>query len=365
MSRARIVLIVSAAWAIVAVVAALQTSLSAALMPMPNGLPLPVLLRAAFVQGLPALAVSLVSVALTVRFPLNRQTWRRHLFVHIAAVITLAFLASMVVVLGYWSSSGQYRGMLALLRTSARWALIRVNGTVFFYGGVLAITQLVLNERRARTQELALAKIEGQLARAHVQALNAQIRPHFLFNTLHTIGQLWRSGRNDEAEAVLDHLGALFHKVQASTSHAAIPLAEELAIVREYVAIEQVRYGDRLSAEISAPDDVLDCPVPPLILQPIVENAVRHGISAVSTAGHLAICASRVGNGLRLSVHDDGPGPFARAGHAGSGTGIRNTRERLAQMYGSESSFEIEGDAMRGTTVTIRIPMNGNTSDAS
>src|SRR4029078_6772707 len=133
------------------------------------------------------------------------------------------------------------------------------------------------------------AKLEGQLARAHLQTLNAQIRPHFLFNTLHTIGQLWGSGRSDDADAVPDHLGSLFHKVNRSTSRFEVPLAEELELVREYLAIEEVRFRDRLKANVSARTGGVECLVPPFILQPIVENAVRHGICAVSTSGTVKV----------------------------------------------------------------------------
>src|SRR6185503_12377024 len=169
-------------------------------------------------------------------------------------------------------------------------------------------TQGVLFYRRTQSRELQLAKMEGQLAQARLQALNAQIRPHFLFNTLHTIVLLWRSGRSDDADAVLDHLGSLFHKVQSSTSRFEVSLSEELEMVREYLAIEQTRFRDRLHTTVCATDRALACRVPPLILQPLVENAIRHGISAVSSARRVDVSADVVSERLRLMVRDDGPG---------------------------------------------------------
>ena len=222
---------------------------------------------------------------------------------------------------------------------------------------VFAMTQAVLFYRRTRAHELQVAKLEGQLARAHLQTLNAQIRPHFLFNTLHTIGQLWRSGRSDDADAVLDHLGNLFHKVQRSTSRFEVPLAEELELVREYLAIEEVRFRDRLHTSVSAANGAVECLVPPLILQPIVENAVRHGISAVSTSGTVDVRAEMLARHVRLTVRDDGPGMSAATSQPGSGTGLKNTRERLAQLYGTDAELHICDGPSGGTIVRIDIPL--------
>jgi LytS/YehU family sensor histidine kinase len=214
----------------------------------------------------------------------------------------------------------------------------------------------VLHSREARARELQLAQLEGQLARAQVQALNAQIRPHFLFNTLHTIGQMWRSGRSDEADAVLDRLGALFHRVQRCTARFEVPLGEELELVREYLAIEQARFRDRLRVSVSADDAALDSLVPPLILQPIVENAIRHGVATVSSAGLVEVRAAVRGDRLELVVHDDGPGMEVPSAQRGSGTGLRNTRDRLAQLHGDRAVLRMSSDARHGTTVTIELP---------
>jgi two-component system, LytTR family, sensor kinase len=221
---------------------------------------------------------------------------------------------------------------------------------------ILLVTQGVLQYRAARERELRYAKLEGQLARAHLQALNAQIRPHFLFNTLHTIGQMWRSGRSDEADAVLDRLGALFHRVQRTSSAFEIPLREELDVVREYLAIEQARFRDRLHTSICAPPETLDWMVPPLILQPIVENAIRHGLSAISSASIVEVHASVNEQGLTLTVRDDGPGMSAASSTPGTGTGLRNTRERLEALYGKLAELQIENAPDRGTVVRMVIP---------
>jgi sensor histidine kinase YesM len=344
-------------WALASVVVGAQTALASAVTTA-EPVPLGRALQSAFLQLMPWAPATLAAIALTVRFPLSRSGWTRRLPVHIAAALLLAFVANVLVVLGFWTVQGNFRGLFMLLRQGAVWALLRSHIALLLYFSILAVTQGVLYYRRARERELQLARIEGQLARARLEALNAQIRPHFLFNTLHTIGQLWRAGRSDDADAVLDHLGSLFHKVQGSTSRLEVPLAEELDLVREYLAIEEMRFRDRLHTSIQASAEALDCMVPPLLLQPLVENAVRHGISAVSSAGRIEVTAVADEGRLRLAVRDDGPGMDAPAASPGSGTGLRNTRERLEQLYGRSADLRIVTTA-GGTTVEIEIPVNG------
>ena len=307
-------------------------------------------------QTLSLIPVTLAAIWLTARFPLTRERWRRHAPIHLAALPLLSFVGNVLVVLGFWIRMGRFRGWGVLVQQGALWGTVNLHITLLTDLAVVGVTSWVLHLRAARARELQLAQLEGQLARAQVQALNAQIRPHFLFNTLHSIGQMWRSGRADEADAVLDRLGGLFHRVQRSTSRFEVPLAEEMELVREYLAIEQARFRDRLRVTICASDEALDCAVPPLILQPIVENAIRHGVAAVSTAGQIEVNAAVRGDRLQLSVRDDGPGVDAPSAQRGSGTGLRNTRQRLAQLYGAAGELRIASDASHGTTVTIDIP---------
>jgi signal transduction histidine kinase len=312
----------------------------------------------ALVQTLPWIPVTLAVIAMTVRFPLTRERWVQRLPIHLAAAVVLAFCANVLIVLGFWAMSGSFSGVGALARGGATWAAINFHVAAMIYAAVLLLTQYVIGYRRTRARELQFARVEGQLARARLEALNAQIRPHFLFNTLHTIGQLWRSGRSDEADAVLDGLGALFHKVQSQTSRLQIPLGEELDLVREYLAIEQARFPDRLRPTITASPEALEQRVPPLILQPIVENAVRHGVSARSSAGRVDVSATVTGGRLRIVVADDGPGMNGASNRAGTGTGLRNTRERIAQLYGPTATLEIGSAASGGAVVTIDLPVD-------
>jgi len=357
--KTRIILGVCAVWLLIGALWGAQTALGSTVMG-DTAVPLVAAVKSALQQILPWIPVTLAVIALTVRFPLSRDTWLRYAPIHLVAAALLAFAANVLVVLMYWASTGKFGGVMVLAQQGAIWATVRFHVALLIYASILGITQGVLYYRRTKSRELQLAKAEGQLAQARLQALNAQIRPHFLFNTLHTIGQLWRSGRSDDADAVLDHLGALFHKVASSTSRFEVPLAEELELVRDYLAIEEVRFRDRLRPTVGAPVDALDCLVPPLILQPLVENAVRHGISAVSTAGVLEVSASREGSRLRLTVRDDGPGISVASKSPGTGTGLKNTRERLAQLYGDRGLMSIADAPGGGTIVTVDIPIAPN-----
>jgi two-component system, LytTR family, sensor kinase len=362
MLNARVAGAVALAWITIGVVLAGQAALGAAVQNRPQA-PIATALPTALIQNVPWIPVTLIVIWLAGRFPVTRTTWRRNLPVHLMAAAACAWFANVLVVLGFWTMAGRFQGPLPLFRSAAVWATVNAHVAFLIYSAVLAATQIIAYYRTTKERELHLARVEGQLARAHIQALNAQIRPHFLFNTLHTIGQLWRSGKSDDADAVLDHLGGLFHKVQTSTARTEIPLGDELEIVREYLAIEQVRFRDRLRVTVNAAPDTLNCRVPPLILQPLVENAVRHGISAVSTAGKLDVSARVTNDTLHLEVRDDGPGNGNGATRPGSGTGLRNTRERLAQLYGDAGVLRIDHANGQGMRVTVELPVR--TSDRS
>lgn len=352
---ARLVAGVVAVWAAMGVVLAAQSVLGPTL--QGNDPPaFATALRGALIQTLAWIPATLAAIALAIRVPLRAESWRRHVWVHALAAVVLAFVTNALVVLGYWVTSGQFGSFSTLVRQGALWTAVRLHIALLVYAAILAITHAVLYYRRARARELHLARLEGQLARARLQALNAQIRPHFLFNTMHTIGQLWRSGRADYADAVLDRLGALFHRVQDTSNQIEVPLADELDMVREYLAIEEARFPDRLRYTIDASPDAQATPVPPLILQPLVENAIRHGVSRVSTAGRVAVQASIEDGALRLVVWDDGPGIGNGDGSRGSGTGLRNTRERLAELYGDAAVLRVERVAEGGTRATVIIP---------
>lgn len=314
-------------WIVAGLVSAAQSFVGATLQNQPASFG--TYLRPALIGSVSWIPLTFCAILLVERWPVSL----RRLPLHLLAAIALTFVAQMIVVVAYGFTT-----VAALISGALLWVGIRLMAGIVVYGMVAAVTQATLYYRDARTREV-------QLAQARLQALNAQIRPHFLFNTLHTIGQLWRSGRNDKAEVVLDRLGELFHRVNQTTNESEVPLSDEIDMVRDYLGIEQVRFQDRLRVDIDADDSLDDYLVPPLILQPIVENAVRHGDP---TTIHVS---ATLNNGtLLLVVDDDGKGYKQNE----PGTGLSNTRERLKQLYGVRASLDINGE--RGTRVTIRIP---------
>jgi two-component system LytT family sensor kinase len=351
---------VAGLWTLVGFVSGAQASLAAALQgeaaqPLGGSIA-----DALLYQSLPWIPATLAAIALAERMPLSRASWRRNLWVHLLAVPVTAFLANLLVVSFYWARQGTYRGLGALVERAAFWGLVRLHVAALLYAAAVVVTLGVLSWRGLQRRELEVARLETLLANARLQVLSAQIRPHFLFNTLHAIGQLWRSGRSREADALLDHLGSLFQRVIASTSRGQVPLAEELAMVRDYLAIEEARFGERVRSRLTADEETLVCLVPALVLQPLVENAVKHGLSPSARGGTVTVDARIDGERLVLRVLDDGAGPGSGPGPLGTtggGTGLSNVRERLAALYGEHQKLDATAAAGGGTEVRLELPV--------
>jgi LytS/YehU family sensor histidine kinase len=198
-------------------------------------------------------------------------------------------------------------------------------------------------------------KLQRQLAAAHLKALQMQLEPHFLFNTLNAITTLVEMGRQTQAAEMLGHLNAILKRTLERNAPEKVPLSQELEIVENYLAIEQVRFADRLRVEIKVDPGALHSLVPCFLLQPIVENAIRHGIAHCEDAGVVEASARREGNRLRIEVRDSGAGA-RRQRTLGNGIGLTNTRERLAYFY--PDAFAMEAGPMKagGFEVAIDLP---------
>jgi two-component system, LytTR family, sensor kinase len=225
------------------------------------------------------------------------------------------------------------------------------------YAGVLATGIALDAARRRRDAELGRAQLETQLAHAQLAALRAQLQPHFLFNTLNAAVALARAGDTDATARILVLLGELLRQLLRSDAPQEIPLREELALLETYLEIQRVRFGDRLHVGWEIDDDVREALVPQLVLQPLVENALQHGISRRTRAGRLDITAARRGDLLRLTVCDDGPGVADGFSLADAeGVGLRNTRERLRRLYGERGELDLATAGAR-TTAAVHLPM--------
>ncbi|HLH56845.1 MAG TPA: histidine kinase [Verrucomicrobiae bacterium] len=230
---------------------------------------------------------------------------------------------------------------------------------VLVYGSLIGVCQAITNFRRLQERERRAAELEARLARSQLQALRMQINPHFLFNTLNAISTLITVNPR-AADEMLGDLSELLRRSLDSVDEQEIPLSRELQFVRAYIGIEQKRFGERLRVEQDVSDDLSAALVPALILQPLIENAIRHGIEPQREPGLITIQARREGQQLRLLVRDNGQGMPAKApnGSERQGIGLANTRARLRELYGSKQQFSVEKTEPRGCTVQIQIPFH-------
>jgi two-component sensor histidine kinase len=309
-----------------------------------------------FVQWLPwALATPFV-LRLGRRFPPTQlrplSTWLRHLAACIA--IDLAFSA--------WSAT-----LEKLTNPYAEPApgkfLHLLSGK--FYGGLLSsiilyattlMVSYVLNSReRLARQQTEAARLNEQLTKAQLSALRRQIEPHFLFNTLNSIAGLVREKRNDAAVNMIVELSDFMRRLLDDSNRQEVPLAEELEFTRKYLDIQKVRLVERLQCTVNVPSELLTAQVPLLILQPMVENAIKHGIAKRDQGGAVRILASRSNGMLTLSVYNDGPGLSATAEKTHSGIGISNMRTRLQSLYGDAFELNMHNQD-RGVEVSVSMP---------
>lgn len=211
--------------------------------------------------------------------------------------------------------------------------------------------------QQAHDRSLRTAELEGQLAHARLEALQAQLNPHFLFNALNTVAMLVRRGANEDALRGVLSLSELLRKVLAGNRSLETSLHDELAVVEHYLSIERLRFRDRLTASVVATAEARDALVPSLMLQPLVENAVRHGIAPGTQPGHVEIRCQRKGDVLVIEVHDNGSGlPEGWDPASARGIGLANTRERLERLYGDAHALEVRSAPETGTVATIELP---------
>jgi LytS/YehU family sensor histidine kinase len=226
------------------------------------------------------------------------------------------------------------------------------------YWGILAVSHTLDYYRKYRERELRTSQLEARLAQAQLQVLKMQLHPHFLFNTLNAISALMH--RDVEiADRMIARLGELLRLTLASAGAQEVPLKQELDFIKPYLEIEQARLGPRLQVITQIEPATLTALVPNLILQPLVENAVRHGIAPRAKAGRIEIRAYRAGDQLHLEVWDDGPGlTQAPPVNLKGGIGLANTRARLQQLYGPAHRFDLRNGDSRGLVVTLEIPFH-------
>ena len=285
-------------------------------------------------------------LALSRRMPFERRTWPLAVLAHLGLLFLVLGADGVINMVVSPTAGGR---TLTFWQQTWRYSLI----DACFYGGVVAVEHAARYYRMYLDRRIHASELEAQLSAAQLQALQMQIRPHFLFNTLNTISGLVRIDHKAQAITMLAGLGDLLRLLLRSDGAQEIPVRQELAVILCYLQIEQVRFGDQLAVELSVEAGVDEALVPSLILQPLVENAVRHGIG--TAPGRVAVRVARVGDTLRMEVSDSGDAePGASDSH---GIGLTNTRARLERLYGAAQRFELVQGAA-GTSAILELPFH-------
>ncbi len=293
-------------------------------------------------------------IRLARRFPLDRQRWWSSVLVHLGAAALISFVLLALYV--------QIVSLLGLETQHTFWAALRSQLVISFHSEVLTYWMVVGlchgidYYRKYRERELRASQLEARLAQAQLDALKMQLQPHFLFNTLNSISVLM-SEDVTAARRMLTRLGDLLRTSLENAGQHEVSLSQELGFLKSYLEIEETRFQDRLRVSIQVDPELLDARVPNLILQPLVENAIRHGIAPRTESGLVEIRATRENGLMRLSVRDDGPGLGTKAPeNLMKGIGLSNTQARLEQLYGDLHKFEVRNANGRGLEVVIAIP---------
>jgi two-component system LytT family sensor kinase len=303
-----------------------------------------------------ALATPLV-LRLGRRYPPVRfspiSTWLIHLVsCAIIGLVSAAWEASLVEVLNPTLKSpapGPFRFLF--LGTLYDEVLLYLS----LYAALLAISYILESKERLIRQQIETARLNEQFSKAQLDALRRQIEPHFLFNALHAIAGLVREKRNDAAVTMIAGLSEFLRKVVDTSDRHEVPLREEVQFLQKYLEIQKVRFAERLQLSLDVPEALLTAQVPSLILQPVVENSIKHGISKEALGGWIRVEAFRSDGRLTLRVYNDGPGLPADWDNSKSGIGIANLRNRLRAMYGD--SFEVSlRNHTAGVEVLISVP---------
>jgi two-component system LytT family sensor kinase len=287
--------------------------------------------------------------AVAIRYGFTRRTWRKSLAVHVPVSVGMTTLAALLLIqmngLFGWADTSTPLGVrlidLGFQELPRCLVTMGVAHAIAYYG-------------RLREREIESSRLAGLLARAQLEILRGQLDPHFLFNALNSIATLSRKDPAS-AERMTLQLASLLRVSLECVDAQEVPLEKELAFLQNYLEIQQTRFRDRLTIELHIDTNLLAVPVPSLLLQPLVENAIRHGIARSAARGLIGITAARDGGFVKIEVTDNGLGMPQGLGE--EGFGLRNTRARLEQLYGDQHDFRLESLAGKGCRVTLAIPL--------
>jgi two-component system, LytTR family, sensor kinase len=319
-------------------------------------------------------ALSPLVLRLARRFPFERGRLASSAAVHLLACFLLSLAHRAIYLIAGWLLHvAVYRELGSISTVYNFLIFFNLPNGFMCYGTILLAAYIMDYYRRYQEEELKISRLEAALAqaqlettRAQLQALKMQLQPHFLFNTLNSISTLLDEDV-EAADEMLARLGDFLRLTLENTGAQEVTLQEELEFLRSYLEIERVRFQDRLTVEMAIAPETLDARVPNLILQPIVENAIRHGVVARVGDGRVEIRATREDGRLRLRVSDNGPGLHAEGGRAprpSHGLGFALTRARLERLYDSDQHFSLSDADGGGLRVTLEIPFKTSEADS-
>jgi two-component system LytT family sensor kinase len=311
-----------------------------------------------FLSWLPwALATPLV-MQMGRRYPLlpvrSSTAWIRHAALWaLISLVAAAWMAGLKVVLNPWKSTVP-PGPFVDLWLGKFYNQLLVS--LILYCGILMATYMLDSRVRLARQRVEAARLAEQLTKAELAALRHQVEPHFVFNALNGVAGLVRTGQNERAVEMIARLSDFMRHLVQDSGRQEVPLAEELKFAQMYLGIQSARFADRLQVKIDVAKDTGRAIVPSLILQPIVENAVKHGIAARTQGGAIEIRAARVDGKLTLSVYNDGPELPVDWEANGAAIGLSNVRNRLHGLYGNDGTLKMSNEGQRGVNVSISMP---------
>jgi len=323
-------------------------------------------------QILPYAPLTPLVFALATRYPFRRKRWLRDGSFYLAG--GLLFSIAHVIMRGlspYGVWSPKIHGWVSAIWNSQshtfdiQWPVFRdlfwnnlVDDITGTFLPIMLIAHAISYYQKLRERERRTSQLETQLTKAHLRALKSQLQPHFLFNTMHSISALMLTDVA-AADRMMTRLSDLLRMSLENDGVQVTRLSRELEFVTGYLEIEKVRFGERLDFTFDIAPETLDAQVPHLLLQPLVENAVRHGISRLSAKGKLDIVARHDRETLNLIIHDNGPGLRESQGPGlKPGVGLRATRERLQTLYGSDQSLDVRNLPEGGVEASVRIPFH-------
>jgi sensor histidine kinase YesM len=304
-----------------------------------------------------ALATPLI-IGLARRYEIIRSTTMQTAAVHFAAFATISLVAeAWFAVLQVLFNPWDYPQQPTFLDTWRTSLLFQVLTYLIVYALILTVTYVMDARERMARQTTETARLSEELSKSQLAALRQQMEPHFMFNTLHSITGLVRDYKNDAAVSMIVGLSEFLRRASEDSHRAEVTLAEEVEYLQRYLDIQKVRFGERLQISTDIPAELLRARVPNLLLQPLVENAIKHGIAKRAAGGSVRVAGSHQNGKLCLSVYNDGPDVPADWPVTRTGVGIHNLRTRLQILHGSESELQLGHTDTGGVEVVVRLPL--------